>query len=130
MCRENDVYNGMSMLKTDQTTTIDECIASLPKETQEILQKIRAIGRKIVPESTEAVSYGMPTLKLNGKNFFHFCGFKNHIGVYPAINEEDAKIPELKQYRTGKGTFQFPLDQPIPYDLIEKMITYRATLVR
>jgi uncharacterized protein YdhG (YjbR/CyaY superfamily) len=117
------------MMKTDKTITIEDCIKSLPAETQEILQKIREMGKRVVPESTEAVSYGMPTLKLQGKNFFHFCGFKNHIGVYPAINEEDAKIPELKQYRTGKGTFQFPLNQPIPYDLIEKMIAYRATLV-
>ena len=113
----------------DNTDTIDACIKSLPSETREILQKIREIGRKVVPESTEAVSYGMPTLKLNGKNFFHFCGFKNHIGVYPAIDEEDSKIPELKKYRTGKGTFQFKLSEPIPYDLIEKMIKYRAGLV-
>ena len=117
------------MMKSDRIVTMDECIASLPNETQEILQKIRALGKKLVPKSTEAVSYGMPTLKLDGKNFFHFCGFKNHIGVYPAINEEDAAIPELKQYRTGKGTFQFPLDKPIPYDLIEKMILYRAQIV-
>lgn len=96
---------------------------------EEILDKIRAIGKRVVPEATEAVSYGMPTLKLNGKNFFHFCGFKNHIGVYPAIDEEDSKIPELKKYRTGKGTFQFKLSEPIPYDLIEKMIKYRAGLV-
>lgn len=116
------------MKRINENIGIDECIKSLPSETQEILQKIRALGKKVVPESTEAVSYGMPTLKLNGKNFFHFCGFKNHIGVYPAIDEEDSKIPELKKYRTGKGTFQFPLDKPIPYDLIEKMIKYRAGL--
>ncbi len=114
---------------TDNINAIDVCIRSLPSETQDILQKIREIGRKVVPESTEAVSYGMPTLKLNGKNFFHFCGFKNHIGVYPAIDEEDSKIPELKKYRTGKGTFQFKLSEPIPYDLIEKMIKYRAGLI-
>ncbi len=112
----------------NKTNDIDQCIESLPSETREILKKIRSLGKKVVPEATEAVSYGMPTLKLDGKNFFHFCGFKSHIGVYPAIDEEDSKIPELKQYRTGKGTFQFPLDKPIPYDLIEKMIKYRAGL--
>lgn len=107
-----------------QATSIDECIKPLPEETQEILQKIRKMGKELVPESTEAVKYGMPTLKLNGKSFFHFCGYKNHISVYPATDSFEMK--ELEKYRTGKGTYQFPLDTPIPYDLIEKMILLRA----
>lgn len=107
-----------------QTTSIDECIKALPEATQEILQKIRKMGKKLVPESTEAVKYGMPTLQLKGKSFFHFCGYIKHIGIYPATASFEMK--ELEKYRTGKGTYQFPLDSPIPYDLIEKMILLRA----
>lgn len=112
----------------DQTKLVDQLIQSLPRETREIVQKIRELGKHIVPEATEAVSYGLPTFKLQGKNFFHYCGFKNHIGIYPATDEVDVAIPELKPYRASKGTFKFPLGQPIPYDLIEKMIRYRAGL--
>lgn len=109
------------------TSSIDGCIAGLPAETQEILQKIRKMGKELVPDSTEAVKYGMPTLQLKGKSFFHFCGYKNHIGVYPAT--DSFEMEELEKYRTGKGTYQFPLDAPIPYNLIEKMILDRAKQV-
>lgn len=116
------------MMMNRKTGMMDKCIGSLPIQTRDILHKIRSIARRVVPNSIETVSYGMPTLKLNGKNFFHFCGFKTYIGIYPAIDEVDTAIPGLKIYRTGKGTFQFPLDQSIPYDLIKQMILYRAKM--
>ena len=76
--------------------TVEECIRTLPIETREILQKIRKLGKKLVPESTEAVKYGMPTLQINGKSFFHFCGYKNHIGIYPATGSFEMK--EMEKY--------------------------------
>lgn len=107
---------------------MEECIKALPGETQEILQKIRKLGKKLVPDSIEAVKYGMPTLQLKGKSFFHFCGYKNHIGIYPATGNFEMK--EMQKYRSGKGTYQLPLSEPIPYDLIKKMILIRAKSIK
>ena len=108
--------------------TVEESIRTLPIETREILQKIRKLGKKLVPESTEAVKYGMPTLQINGKSFFHFCGYKNHIGIYPATGSFEMK--EMEKYRSGKGTYQLPLNEPIPYELIAKMILIRAKSIK
>ena len=104
---------------------IDEYIQGFPDDVQKILQKIRKTIQKAAPGATEAISYQIPTFKLDGKNLIHFAGFKNHIGVYPAPREADEFKEELAAYKGGKGTVQFPLDQPIPYDLIRRIVKFK-----
>jgi len=104
---------------------IDEYIAGFPPEIQEILQKIRLTIRKAAPKAEEAISYMIPTFKLNG-NLVHFAAYKNHIGFYPAPRGIEAFKEELAPYEGGKGTVRFPLDKPIPYALISKIVKFRA----
>ena len=106
-------------------TTIDEYIATFPKDIQAILQKIRATIRKSAPDATEAISYQMPTFKLNG-NLVHFAAFKNHIGFYPVPSGIEKFKKELSVYPQGKGSVQFLLDRPIPYTLISKIVKFRV----
>ena len=115
-------------MKAGQTApkNIDEYIAGFPPEIQEILEKIRLTIRKAAPKAEEAISYMMPTFKLHG-NLVHFAAFKNHIGLYPAPSGIDAFREELAVYEGGKGTIRFPLDKPIPYPLISKIVKFRAT---
>ncbi len=111
---------------TKKPTNIDEYIAEFPKETQAILKKIRTIINQLVPDVEETISYAIPTFKLNGVYLVHFAGFKNHIGFYatPAGHEEFKK--ELSNYKQGKGSVQFPLETPIPYDLIKRIVKFRV----
>ena len=109
-----------------QYKTIDEYIEAFPVDLQNILQKMREIIRKAVPEAVEAISYQMPTFKLNGKNLVHFAAFKNHLGFYPQPSGTAAFQKELSPYKSGKGSIQFPLDKPIPYDLVEKIVVFRV----
>lgn len=108
-----------------QFSNIDEYIALFPEEIQEILSKIRKIIKENAPEASEKISYQMPTFYLNG-NLIHFAAFKHHIGLYPTPNGIDAFKEELSKYKGAKGSVQFPLDQPIPYDLIKRIVLYRV----
>ena len=105
--------------------TIDEYILSFPPDVQEILQKIRAIIHAIAPDAQETIKYRMPTFTLNG-NLVHFAAYKNHIGFYPVPTGIEAFKEELSAYEGGKGSVQFPLDQPIPYDLIRRIVEFRV----
>jgi uncharacterized protein YdhG (YjbR/CyaY superfamily) len=105
--------------------TIDEYIDTFPKDIQAVLEKIRKTIRKAAPGSEEAISYQMPTFKLNG-NLVHFAAYKNHIGFYPVPSGIEAFKGELLPYIAGKGTLRFSLVKPIPYDLIEKVVTFRV----
>jgi len=106
-------------------TTIDEYIASFPKDVQAILQSMRRVIRESAPRAEEAISYGIPTFKLNG-NLVHFAAFKNHIGFFPASTPIVAFKKELSPYELSKGTVRFPLDQPIPFGLVKKIVRYRV----
>lgn len=108
-----------------QFTNIDEYIALFPEEIQEILTKIRKIIKENAPGASEKISYQMPTFFLNG-NLIHFAAFKNHIGLYPTPTGIDAFKEELSKYKGAKGSVQFPLNQPIPYDLIKRIVIYRV----
>ena len=108
-----------------QFNTIDEYIDAFPKDIQFILEKIRKTIRRAAPEAFEAISYQMPTFKLNG-NLVHFAAYKNHIGFYPVPSGIEAFKGELAPYIAGKGTLRFPLDKPIPYHLIEKVVMFRV----
>lgn len=112
-------------MKMEKFETIDEYIASFDGNTQDILKKFRENIQKRAPEATESMSYGMPTFKLYGHNLVHFAAFKNHIGFFPAPSGIDALADETKPYRTGKGTMQFQFNQPIPWDLVLKIVDYR-----
>jgi uncharacterized protein YdhG (YjbR/CyaY superfamily) len=104
---------------------INAFIADFPEEIQAILERIRTTIQEAAPEAKEAIKYGMPTFVSNG-NLVHFAAYKNHIGFYPAPTGIDAFIEDLAPYRTGKGTVQFPIDKPIPYDLITKVVKFRV----
>ena len=105
---------------------IDVYIARFPHEVQSILKKIKSTISQAVPEAAEAISYQIPTFKLNGKNLIHFAAFKNHVSVYPAPRSAPEFEMELAKYKGGKGTVQFLLDAPIPYDLISRIALYLA----
>ena len=110
------------------TKSIDDYISEFPKPTQQILEKIREVITKVVPDAEEAMTYGIPTFKLNGKNLVHFAGFKNHIGFYPTPSGIAAFKKEFKklEYEFAKGSVKFPLDQDIPYELIKKIAYFRV----
>ncbi len=106
--------------------SINAYIKKYPKEIQTILQKIRESIREVAPETTEVITYGIPTFKFNGKNLVHFGAWKNHIGFYATPSGNAAFKKELSKYKGAKGSVQFPLDKSIPYALIKKIVTYRV----
>ncbi len=109
-----------------QFKTIDEYIRTFPKDVQNILEEMRQTIRKEVPEAEEAISYQIPTFKLNGRNLVHFAAYKNHIGFYPTSSGIEAFKKELSPYKGAKGSVQFPLKEPIPYDLAKKIVIFRV----
>jgi uncharacterized protein YdhG (YjbR/CyaY superfamily) len=108
------------------TNPIDQFIAKYTPEIQTILQKIRALIQKSAPGAEEAMSYGIPTFKLNGKNLVHFSAFKEHIGFYPTPSGIEKFKKELSTYEWAKGSVKFPLNKPIPYALIGKITQFRV----
>lgn len=107
---------------------INEYIDAFPEKTQILLNKMRKTIQEAAPEATEVIAYGIPTFKLHG-NLVHFGGYKSHIGFYPAPRGIEAFKAELKNYQGGKGTIKFPLDQPIPYELVTRIVKFRVAEV-
>jgi uncharacterized protein YdhG (YjbR/CyaY superfamily) len=105
--------------------TIDEYIATFPEDIQRILQSLRATIRAAAPDAEERISYQMPTFTLKG-NLVHFAVLKNHIGFYPTPSGIDAFAQELARYRSTKGAVQFPINQPLPLDVISKIVKFRV----
>ncbi len=105
---------------------IDDYIAGFPADVQKILQKIRTTIQKAAPDAEEAIKYQIPTFTQNGGNLLHFAAFKNHIGLYPAPRAKEEFKTELSGYKGGKGTVQFPFDEPIPYALIGRIARFRV----
>jgi uncharacterized protein YdhG (YjbR/CyaY superfamily) len=111
-----------------QLKTVDEYIAAFPKEeVQNILEKIRSTIRESAPKAQEAISYGIPAFSLNSKDLVYFGAWKNHIGFYPTPSGIEAFKKELAPFKQQKGSVQFPLNKPIPYDLVKKIVRYRVT---
>lgn len=106
-------------------TTIDEYIAGFPSAVQEILQKIRMTIREAAPDAEEAIKYQLPTFVLKG-NLVHFGAFKKHIGFYSTPSGHQEFQEELSVYKGAKGSVQFPLDQPMPLDLIRRVVRFRV----
>jgi uncharacterized protein YdhG (YjbR/CyaY superfamily) len=107
-----------------RSTTVDEYIAQFPDGVQQILEKIRALIKELAPEAVEKISYAMPGFYLNGMLVW-FAGHENYIGFYPTGSGIEAFKKEVSVYKWSKGAVQFPLDQPIPYELIKKMVKFR-----
>lgn len=113
-------------MKTTDFKTIDEYIALFPKEIQTSLETMRKTIKNAAPDSTETISYQMPTFKLNGKNLVHFAAWKNHIGFYPIPSGMEKFKKELSTYKSAKGSVQFPFSKPLPLTLITKIVKFRV----
>jgi uncharacterized protein YdhG (YjbR/CyaY superfamily) len=115
-------------MKTIKTVPkdIDEYIAGFPQGVQEILQRIRATIKKVVPQAEETISYGMPAFNLQGHYLIYFAAYKKHIGMYPIPTGNTDFHQKISAYESGKGTLKFPLDQPIPYRIITKVVNLRV----
>lgn len=105
--------------------TFDEYSAGFPAETQSILETIRATVKQAVPEAEEVISYDMPTFKLGGKNLIYFAAWKKHIGFYPLSEKVSNAVPELSMYKGTKDSVHFPLNKPLPLELISRMTLAR-----
>ena len=116
-------------MKTDRTAPkdIDDYIAGFPSDVQEILEDIRMTIRKAAPNAEETIKYQMPTFTLKG-NLVHFAAYKKHIGFYPAPRGIEKFKDELSVYDGAKGSVRFPLDRPIPFDLISKIVKFRVKM--
>jgi uncharacterized protein YdhG (YjbR/CyaY superfamily) len=112
-------------MNAEQPKSVDEYIARFPPDVQSILKQIRATIKKAAPKAEEVIRYNMPGYFLNGK-LVDFAAFKNHIGFYPRASAIEQFKKELAAYKSDKGTVQFPLDEPIPYKLIQKMVEFRV----
>lgn len=112
-------------MSTKPPKTIDEYIAGFPIEVQAVLEKLRMTIREAAPEATETIKYQMPTFTLQG-NLVYFAAWKEHIGFYPPLAEGTDLKQELAVYAGPKGNLQFPLDQPMPYELISKVVKLRV----
>ena len=105
--------------------SIDEYIGLYPSEIQDILTTLRKVIKESAPEATEKISYQMPTFAMHG-NLVHFAAYKNHIGFYPAASGVAAFTDKLVEYKTSKGAIQFPIDKPLPYELIREIVQFRV----
>ena len=105
---------------------VDEYIACFPREIQKILTRIRNIILEYAPDAVESIAYKMPAYKTFGKTLIYFAGFKNHIGIYATPSGHIEFANELAKFKHGKGSVQFPLDKPIPYDLIRMIVEFRV----
>lgn len=105
--------------------SIDEYIVQFPPEVQETLNKLRKVIKESAPDAEEKISYQMPTFALHG-NLVHFAAYKNHIGFYPAPSGIAVFKQELSEYKGAKGSVQFPIDKPLPFELISRIVKYRV----
>jgi uncharacterized protein YdhG (YjbR/CyaY superfamily) len=105
-------------------SSIDEYVAEFPSETQRVLAEMRSIIAAAAPAASERISYAMPTFDLNGRHLVHFAGYANHVGLYPIPSGIEAFKQELTPYKQGKGSVQFPLSQPLPADLIRRIVEF------
>lgn len=106
--------------------SVDEYIKNFPEQVQMLLEQVRSTIKTKVPEAVEGIAYQMPAYKIKGKPLVYFAAYKNHIGFYATPTGHSAFAEELSKYKKGKGSVQFPLDEPIPFDLIERIVAFRV----
>ncbi|UII29885.1 DUF1801 domain-containing protein [Fulvivirga ulvae] len=107
-------------------TEVNKYISGFSSDVQEVLKKIRTVIKDAAPEAEESMAYGMPAYKTHGKPLVYFAGYKNHIGFYATPSGHEEFATDLSKYKQGKGSVQFPLDQPIPFDLIKRIVEFRV----
>jgi len=110
---------------TSRFATIDDYIGSFPKDVQVVLESVRETIRHAAPTGDETISYQIPTIRLNGRYILSFAAWKHHVGLYPLPAVDAALEQELAPYRAAKATVRFPLREPIPYELIERLVALR-----
>ena len=108
-------------------TSVDDYVASFPPEVRPVLEQLRDAIARSAPTTTASISYGIPTYKLDGKYLVYFAGWKRHVGIYPVVDVGPDLEAEIAPYRAAKGTLRFPLEQPFPFALVERVV---AELVR
>lgn len=109
----------------DGSAAVDAYLAGFPEEVRQVLEQVRAAIRAAAPDAQETIKYGLPTFVLHG-NLVHYGGFKQHVGFYPVPSGIEAFRAELARYPQGKGSVRFPLDEPMPLDLIARIVRYRV----
>ena len=113
-------------MKKTNYQSIDEYIGTFPDDIQSHLESMRQIIKSVIPGAIETISYQIPTFKINNKNIVHFSAYKNHIGLYPGPSAIEHFKEGLSHYKWSKGAVQFPLDNPIPSELVKKIVIFRA----
>ena len=114
------------MTTRSSISSIDEYIAQFPTRTRQLLEELRALIKAAVPTASEAISYGIPTFDLDGRQLVFFAGYERHVGLYPAPVNEASFLEDLKPYKKGRGSVQFPLSGPLPKDLIRRIVAFEA----
>ena len=115
----------MRMVPAKKFETIDEYIESFPENVQSVLEKLRATVQGAAPEAVGSISYQMPTFKLRGQRLVYFSAWKNHVGFYSIPLGDKAFRKQLSPYQGERGSLRFPLDKPVPYDLVRKIVVFR-----
>ena len=113
-------------MQQTKAATVDAYIAAFPKSTQTLLKQVRKTIRDAAPEAVEGISYGMPGYKLNGKPLVYFGGYEHHIGFYATPSGHAEFDKALSKYKQGKGSVQFPIDEPMPLELIARIVKFRV----
>jgi uncharacterized protein YdhG (YjbR/CyaY superfamily) len=117
-------------METSGTTTVAAYLDSVPEAARPVLERLRTLVHQAAPaDVVEVVSYGIPTLDLAGKHLVHYAGYARHVGLYPGADGIAAFQDELAGYKSAKGSVQFPLDQPLPEDLIRRIVEFRVDVV-
>ncbi len=105
---------------------VDDYVLAFPKNVQDILKQIRTIIKEKAPDAAESISYGMPGYKTHGRPLVYFAGYEKHVGFYATPTGHEKFADELSKYKQGKGSVQFPIDKPIPWDLITRIVEFRV----
>jgi len=113
------------MAKRPTAASIDQYVAEFPEATRKVLEEMRALIRETAPAAVETISYGIPTFDSGGRHLVHFAGHARHVGLYPTPSGIEAFAKDLEPYKQGKGSVQFPLDQPLPADLIRRIVRFQ-----
>ena len=106
--------------------SMDQYIAAFPKDTQQVLEELRSTIKAAAPEVVEKITYQMPTFDLNGRHLVYFSAWKHHIGLYPIPAGDEAFQQEISQYKSAKSSLNFPIDKPLPLELIRKFVKFRV----